>query len=98
MANYEYINHPVKLNKIAEKMEKVVDLCGDELSKEICCQTLKRWLIDEKSDVLYNGEAYFYTNEMDISDNECLVDAGAFDGDTIQSFKKVTSDKFETKR
>lgn len=96
MANYDYLAKGRELNDVYQKMLQVMELCQDDMSREICCQTFRKWFIDEKSPITYNGESYFFTEEIMLSDKECLVDAGAFDGDTIRSFKKATDDQYET--
>lgn len=96
MANYDYLAKGKDLNEVYQKMLRVLELCQDDMSREICYQTFRKWFIDEKSTITYNGESYFFTEEIMLSDKECLVDAGAFDGDTIRSFKKATDDQYET--
>lgn len=92
--NYDYIGSHDKLDNIYMKMSEILKLCDDEMSKEICYLTVRKWLIDEKSDITYNGESYFFTEEVKLSEDEYLVDAGAFDGDTIRSFEEAVSDRY----
>lgn len=93
--NYEYMKNPEKLQTLYERMQKVIELCEDERSKEICYQTLYKWLLDENYPITYDSEAYFYTGKFDFTEKESLVDVGAYDGDTIENFLKVTDRKFE---
>lgn len=41
------------------------------------------------------GNLIFFTDQIKLTDRECLVDVGAYDGDTIRSFEKVTSNQYE---
>ena len=95
VTNYEYIGAFSKLSQLRERMLRVIELCEDEISKNICCQTLRKWLLDEKEDIMYNGDSYFYTEYFQLSEQEYLVDGGAFDGDTIQDFAKITNNHFQ---
>ncbi len=95
VVNYEYMGNASKLDTLYERIMKVMNLYEDEKSKAVCCQTLRRWLLDEEAQIDFHGESYFYTEYIDLSPRECLVDAGAFDGDTIQSFIEVTKNQFE---
>ncbi len=95
MANFDYLKNEHKLDKIYQKMLQIIEVCEDDMSKEICCQSFRKWFIEEKTDILYNGEAYFFEKEIELSEKECMVDAGAFDGDTIRSFQKATGNQYE---
>ncbi len=95
MSNYEYMGDEKKLDDVFQRMLRILELCQDDVSREICCQTFEKWFIDIKTPIAYHGESYFFTEEVQLSDNECFVDAGAFDGDTIRSFKKAISNHYE---
>lgn len=95
MANYDYLAMGKDINEAYQKMLNVMELCQDDMSREICCQTFKKWFIDDETPITYNGESYFFTDQIKLTDQECLVDVGAYDGDTIRSFEKVTSNQYE---
>lgn len=95
MANCNFVNDAGKLDEIYEKLLEIFSLCNDEMSKEICCQTISKWFLDENANIVNNGEAYFFNEEIPLSDEECLVDAGAFDGDTIESFIRATNGQYK---
>ena len=94
LTNYECIGNLDKLAGVFSGMWSVMELCEDEMSKKICCQTLRKWFLDIEADIPDNGEAYFFNEEIRLSEKECLVDAGAFDGDTIRSFLEAIKGAF----
>lgn len=53
MANYDYLAKGRELNDVYQKMLQVMELCQDDMSREICCQTFRKWFIDEKSPITY---------------------------------------------
>lgn len=69
---------------------QVCDLLSDDKSKEVYIEVLRRRRNGEAdySDVMSSDEQYFETGIMPISDTECIVDAGAFVGDTVLAFKR----------
>jgi FkbM family methyltransferase len=46
-------------------------------------------------DDVYDPVQYFTRDVIEMSDNEVFVDGGAFDGDTINEFIKISGNKFE---
>lgn len=94
ITNYEYIGDIQKLENLCLKIIKVLQLCEDERSKEICYQTVYKWLLDENYPIKLDGDAYFYTQKLPLTKEESLVDIGAYNGDTIENFLSVTSGQF----
>lgn len=82
------------LQKVREKGMKVADICEDELSRKICYQTLRKWFVNWKETIDYTGESYFIP-EIDRRKHEVFVDAGAYNGDTLESFLKIYGESFD---
>lgn len=83
---FKTITYLKNLSEI-EKLKKVYMLLKDEVSKEIFVRTLLyRWTWDDK---WINQSTYpqYCIETIDKKDIENIVDAGAFDGDTIKLFK-----------
>lgn len=91
---------------LKEEVEKLCNILEDDKSKEIIYASLERW---SKSGLFYKnlnelikmyGEfqsenEYFDPSIIGLNENEVYIDAGAYDGDTIEEFLKVTKNKFE---
>lgn len=72
----------------------IADACEDELSVKILYQTLRKYAINPHEAIDYTGEAYFIP-EIPRSKQEVFVDAGAFNGDTLEAFLNVYGNCFE---
>lgn len=72
----------------------IADDCEDELSVKILYQTLRKYAIDPHEAIDYTGEAYFIS-EIPRRKQEVFIDAGAFNGDTLEAFLKVYGSSFE---
>ena len=64
------------------------------MSIRICYQTLKKWLINWEETIDYTGQSYFIP-EIGRREHEIFVDAGAYNGDTLESFLKIYGESFE---
>lgn len=78
---------------------ETVDLFEDEWSKKvytnvICNRIAPKYADMDFHDMEEQGE-YFDTGIFTLEENECMVDAGAYNGDSIQAFLKATKGNFE---
>lgn len=89
---------PSRLLKNSLKIRRVFDLLSDESSrKEFLFQL--RWLVfrlDSLQNINPIKETYFPDDLFKLSNNECFVDCGAFDGDTLQAFILRNNDQFSS--
>ncbi len=87
--SYEFYNSNIK------KIESVISLLEDEESKKVYRAIWKYRYTGNYSDLPSNSyrSQYFYNDFFKYNKNETLIDCGAFDGDTIRSFKKMARRK-----
>lgn len=82
----------------ADKVQKVFGLWHDELSREEYLAQLK-WRtslqIDNMPLHLSPDEIYFPIDLVRFFEDECFVDCGAFDGDSIDAFLRLCKDRFK---
>lgn len=76
-----------------------IDLFEDEESKEvyvnvICNRIAPKYSKKKFHDLEVKGE-YFESGIFSLTDNECFVDAGAYDGDSILQFIKSVDGKYK---
>lgn len=93
MANYTISKGKMNINDFCKGILKVVDICEDEYSAKILYQTVKRYLYNKDELIDYSGVEYFIP-EIERSEHEIFVDAGAYDGDTLELFLKVYNKTF----
>lgn len=76
------------------------DLLADSISKKTFLELIKyRLFLDGKFIKKIScpqEKEYFDKDIIHLSTSEIFVDGGAYDGDTIEKFKKVTNDKFSS--
>lgn len=80
------------------KIVSTIDLFEDDKSKEIYVEAVCNRIAPPLAEKIFNeiktpGE-YFETDVFQMGDSEYLVDAGAYKGDSIDKFLKVTDGKF----
>lgn len=69
----------------------LMDRAGrDEFDRQMCLR-----LSEPCCQVIDPGVQYFPDDVFQLSENEVFVDCGAYDGDTIAEFRRVTGDRFE---
>ncbi len=76
--------------------EKAYDLLEDEKSKEDFLNVL-RFKISGKTEYLFSCQSEkeaLYKEVLPLTENETIVDLGAYDGDTIREFLSVTNGKY----
>ena len=77
-------------------IEAAYALLADDVSREVFRRQIE-WRITndfEKLGFPVEGPQYFPADVYRLRDDEQLVDCGAFDGDTLQQFLRLTSGKF----
>jgi FkbM family methyltransferase len=98
LINQDYFKEGNNLEIIKQNAMKTIDVLEDQRSREILYALIKCWF---KLDVMEIEYASFCTNDqyypsdiIKLSDDECFVDVGAFNGDTIQEFLQKVNYKF----
>lgn len=81
-----------------DKMLKVYDMLADDLSKyiyaNIICLRIAPHLAEAEYEELYSAPQYFPNDIISLSEEEHIVDCGAYTGDTLDEFLKIAK-KFE---
>ena len=82
-----------------KKIIETIDLFEDEESKEVYVEAICNRIAPELAHKIFNeikipGE-YFETDLIKIQPDECIVDAGAYIGDCIDTVYKITGGNFE---
>lgn len=84
---------------LEEKLLEVMDILADEESKRVLLSIVKKWYADSPLQVdygdIYTENQYFADGIIKLTDNEVLVDAGAFDGVTVLDFLRETGADFK---
>ncbi len=86
-------------DEVMDKLCETYEILGDQQSQEVFCAIVNRVLgdggnIDIMVDVCEKNQ-YFPLDLVKLSDNEQLVDIGAYNGDTIRDFVGRTKGKFD---
>ena len=80
-------------------MLKVFDMLDDEKSMEVFVNTICLRIAPHLATVSYEGlcqkPQYFSEDVYELQTDECVVDCGAFVGDTFEEFKKCVENQFE---
>ena len=83
-----------------EQYIELLDNLNDTTSKEILCRTiLYRLLLDlELAKDIQSTAKHYYFDEtvIHLRDDEVFVDAGGYDGDTLEEFMDATNGKFQS--
>lgn len=93
-------HYPVSwFEKNRQEMLDALDLFEDDLSKEIyvnaiCNRIAPQYARKTFHEMEQKGE-YFGTGIFDVGEDECYVDVGAYDGDSIRAFLETVKGKFE---
>lgn len=80
------------------KMLNTLDLFEDEISRQVYVETICNRIAPQLATKIFNelktpGE-YFQSDVFSMDDNEYVVDAGAYKGDSIDKFLQSTGGKF----
>ena len=82
-----------------DKMLKVFDMLEDQKSMEVYVNTICLRIAPHLAKISYEGlcqkPQYFSEDVYELQMDECVVDCGAFVGDTLQEFVKCTDNQFE---
>lgn len=80
-----------------ERVENVVRHLNDKKSKEVYCHAvLYRCTHAHKDRPDYNRkDQYFPQDIVTLSDHECFIDCGAYNGDTIYSFLDFSNEQYK---
>lgn len=84
------------LKENEELFDKAYDMLEDEKSKKTFLDVL-RFKISGKPEYLFSSQSEkdeLYKNVLPLTENETIVDLGAYDGDTIREFLNVTDGKY----
>ena len=88
------------INNVIRNMEKLVqvlDFLNDEFSKQVLVAGISQWFngILQFPRELISENQFFDKDIYKIGHNEIFVDAGAYNGDTVDLFCKATDNLFE---
>ena len=89
-----YAGHPAKLQEMEREVCALLRLCGDDTSREIICQTVEKYFDEAYVQIDCIPNQYFVQPLVPLTEKECFVDVGAFDGDTIDAFLGATDGKY----
>ena len=84
------------LEKNMEKYRKVYSMLGDEASKEVYLNRIKRaYLEQDISHIVSNARDIYFDEQIRLTEEEVFVDCGGFDGDTAIRFANRMNGKFK---
>lgn len=83
----------------SEKILEAYDLLEDDKSREVYVETICNRIAPQYAvktfEDLEDRKGYFDTEIFEISNEECYVDAGAYDGDSVIDFIKNSDNKYD---
>lgn len=84
---------------IEERIRAVMNICEDEESKKVFQYLTDAWWKEDCEDDyferVYSKNQYFDSNVIHFSQDEVLVDVGAYIGDSAENFLVVCQGKYE---
>lgn len=85
------------LQKNRDKIDTVYNLLADDFSKSVFSNILKHRSTMDFScfDTIISPKQYFPSDIFTLSDRECFVDGGVYDGETIADFVNMTKNHFD---
>lgn len=89
-----YAGKPAKLHEMEREVCALLRVCADDESREIVCQTVEKYFDEAHVQIDCIPNQYFVQPIVPLTDEECFVDVGAFDGDTIDAFLQVVGGKY----
>ncbi len=92
--NFQYVGNKKECLVLKKNISKLLTICADEDSKKVCINLIKRWMEDIREPMPYVDDQYFVEDIIKLGKNEIFVDAGAFDGDSIQAFLNKVNYQF----
>ncbi len=88
-----------ELKTMQTSLAETYEMLADEESKTILDAMIRRFFHGDGSpDCMgrFNTHSqYFSGDPVPLSDRECVVDIGAYDGDTLRDFLQITGERFE---
>lgn len=87
---------PEYVHEYADEIGTTYDLLADDLSRQVFCGLID-YKISGKLDYLHRRETpktEAYTNILRLGNDESFVDAGAYNGDTVEEFLAETSGRY----
>ncbi|NJD02106.1 MAG: FkbM family methyltransferase [Ruminiclostridium sp.] len=96
MAEKDYYNTSL-IQKHKDKINKTYNLLADDLSRLSFCNILKHRITMDFSyfDAIVSRNQYFPSEIFSLTGQECLVDGGAYHGETIVEFINATGNSFK---
>lgn len=89
-----YAGRPAKLQEMECEVCALLRICGDDESREIVCQTVEKFFDEAHVQINCIPNQYFVKSLVPLTDEECFVDVGAFDGDTVDAFLRAVDGKY----
>ncbi|EFR41533.1 hypothetical protein HMPREF9162_0688 [Selenomonas sp. oral taxon 137 str. F0430] len=89
-----YEGHPEMLRTMEREALALLELCADDTSREIVCQTIEKDFDEAHVGIDCIPDQYFVPSIMPLTDEECFVDVGAYDGDTMDAFLRAVHGKY----
>lgn len=93
-ASLRYAGRPHRLAEMERNVCALLHLCADDTSKEIVCQTVEKFFDEAHVQIDCITDQYFVQPLVPLTDEECFVDVGAFNGDTIDAFLNAVDGKY----
>lgn len=84
------------LKQNRDKIDSLYNLLADDLSKLVFCNILKHRITMDFTyfNNVIDQKQYFPSDIFTLNDNECFVDGGAYNGETIVDFINETNNNF----
>lgn len=86
--------------KNRDKILKAIELFEDNKSKEvytnIICNRIAPHLANKSFNDMKEENEYFSTGIFELTDEECIVDCGAYIGDSLEDYYRIKNGKFAT--
>ena len=99
LLNSEFFKSRENIEIIKNNTVKLVELFGDEKSKEILFKLINNWfdydIAGEGYEGMFSDDEYYPPGVIQLDDNEAFVDGGAYDGDTLLKFLEKTNNNFD---
>ena len=89
-----YAGRPAMLRAMEREVCGVLGICADDVSREIVCQTVEKFFDEAHVTIDCIPDQYFVQPIVSLTDEECFVDVGAYDGDTIDAFLHAVHGKY----
>lgn len=95
MSEKDFYNLPL-LQENRDKIDTVYDLLADDFSKSVFSNILKHRITMDFSYLknIIGPKQYFPSDIFTLTDRECFVDGGVYNGETIDDFVNTVNNKF----